>query len=66
MDYTAYEVKGTFKVGEDEWRPYTKQIDAPNENQARERTLAVIGSKHRLKRRYITIDTITEVHGGQH
>ncbi len=33
--------------------PYTKVIEAPNENQAKERTFAVIGSKHNLKRRYI-------------
>jgi large subunit ribosomal protein LX len=59
---SAYEVKGTFRMG-DEWKPYTKQVTAPNENQARERILTEIGSKHRLKRRYITIDTITTVHG---
>jgi large subunit ribosomal protein LX len=62
MEDIAYEVKGTFQMGE-EWRPYTKRIMAPNERQARERTLAVIGSKHRLKRRYITIDAITIMHG---
>lgn len=65
MENVSYEVKGKFQI-RDEWRPYTKVIEAPNERQARERTLAVIGSKHRLKRRYITIDTITTVHGGQH
>jgi large subunit ribosomal protein LX len=59
---SAYEVKGTFRMG-DEWKQYTKQVIAPNENQARERILMEIGSKHRLKRRYITIDTITTVHG---
>jgi len=62
MENVAYEVKGTFQMGA-EWRPYTKRIAAPNEKQARERTLAVIGSKHRLKRRYITVDTISIVHG---
>ena len=52
-----FEVKGTFRMGED-WRPYKKVISAPNEKQARERTFAVIGSKHNLKRRYIRIDAI--------
>ena len=55
-----FEVKGTFLMGED-WMPYTKVIEAPNEKQAQERTLAVIGSKHNLKRRYIKIDGVKAV-----
>ena len=62
MEKNSFEVKGTFKIGDD-WKPYTKVIDAQNEAQAREQTLAVFGSKHRLKRRYITVDTISIVHG---
>jgi large subunit ribosomal protein LX len=55
-----FEVKGTFLMGED-WKPYTKVIEAPNEKQAQERTFAVIGSKHNLKRRYIRIDGVKAV-----
>lgn len=55
-----FEVKGTFRMGED-WMPYTKVIVAPNENQAKERTFAVIGSKHNLKRRYIKVDAVKAV-----
>jgi large subunit ribosomal protein LX len=58
MENQLYEVKGTFKIG-DYWRPYAKVIRAPNEQQARERIFAVMGSKHRLKRRYITVSTVT-------
>jgi len=57
MENKKFEVKGTFLMGED-WAPYTKIIAAPNARQAHERTLAVIGSKHNLKRRYIKIDAI--------
>ena len=57
MENQKFEVKGTFLMGE-EWAPYTKVIAAPNAKQARERTFAVIGSKHNLKRRYIRIDAI--------
>ena len=57
MENQTFEVKGTFRMGED-WMPYTKVIEAPNANQAQERTFAVIGSKHNLKRRYITIDSV--------
>jgi large subunit ribosomal protein LX len=62
MEKNSFEVKGTFKNGDD-WKPYTKVIEAPNEAQAREQTLAVFGSKHRLKRRYITIESVNTVHG---
>lgn len=55
-----YEVKGTFLMGED-WMPYTKIMEAPNEKQAQERTFAVIGSKHNLKRRYIKVDAVKAV-----
>jgi large subunit ribosomal protein LX len=55
-----FEVKGTFLMGED-WMPYTKVIAAPNERQAEERTFAVIGSKHNLKRRYIKVDAVKAV-----
>ncbi len=62
MEKNSFEVKGTFKTGDD-WKPYTKVITAQNEAQAREQTLAVFGSKHRLKRRYITIDSVNTVRG---
>ncbi len=62
MDKNSFEVKGTFKIGDD-WKSYTKVIEAPNEAQAREQTFAVFGSKHRLKRRYITIESISTVRG---
>ena len=62
MEKQSFEVKGTFKIG-DEWKPYKKQIEAQNETQAREQTLAVFGSKHRLKRRYITIESVNIVRG---
>jgi large subunit ribosomal protein LX len=57
MEEKQFEVKGTFLMGEG-WKPYKKVISAPNEKQARERTFAVIGSKHNLKRMYIKIDDI--------
>jgi large subunit ribosomal protein LX len=57
MAEQKFEVKGTFLMGED-WMPYTKVIEAPNEKQAQERTFAVIGSKHKLKRRYIKVDGV--------
>jgi large subunit ribosomal protein LX len=60
MTDQKFEVKGAFLMGED-WKPYTKVIAAPNEKQAQERTFAVIGSKHNLKRRYIRVDAVKAV-----
>ncbi|WP_394339260.1 MULTISPECIES: 50S ribosomal protein L18Ae [unclassified Methanoculleus] len=57
-----FEVVGACKIN-NEWKPYRKVVKAPNENQARERVLTEIGSKHRLKRRYITIETVNVVAG---
>ena len=62
MEEKQFEVKGTFLMGE-AWKPYTKMIKAPNEKLAQERTFAVIGSKHNLKRRYIKIDGVTLIKG---
>ncbi|HUU76638.1 MAG TPA: 50S ribosomal protein L18Ae [Methanoregulaceae archaeon] len=62
MEEKQFEVKGTFKI-RDEWHPYTKVISAPNEAQAQERTFAVFGSKHRLKRRYIKVNAINVIDG---
>ena len=62
MADSKFEVKGTFRSGR-EWHAYTKVIAAPNEAQARERTYAVFGSKHRLERRYITINAVNVLPG---
>jgi len=62
MENRQFEVKGTFSI-DGEWHPYTKVIAAPNETQAKERTFAVIGSKHRLKRRYITVNIVKALNG---
>jgi large subunit ribosomal protein LX len=62
MQNMKFEVKGTFMIG-DAWHPYCKVIEAPNAAQAKERTFTVFGSKHNLKRRYITVNTIDPVNG---
>jgi large subunit ribosomal protein LX len=62
MEMQRFEVVGACKIN-NEWKPYRKVIEAPNETQAVERTFAEIGSKHRLKRNYITIETVNVVAG---
>jgi len=58
MELQNYKVEGTF-FEKDSWKPYSKVISAPNEKQAYERIYATIGSKHRLKRQYIKINSVT-------
>jgi len=47
MAEQKFEVKGTFKIGDD-WKPYTKVVGAPNSRQAEERVYATIGSEQLL------------------
>ena len=62
MDMKNFEVTGSFKSGL-ERQPFTKVIPAPNESQATENTYNIFGSKHRLKRNYIKIDSIKLING---
>ena len=62
MENQTFEVVGAYKI-KNEWKPSRKVIEAPNENQAKERVFADIGSKHRLKRSYITIEAVNVVAG---
>ncbi|MDR2855412.1 MAG: 50S ribosomal protein L18a [Methanomicrobiales archaeon] len=58
MELQKYKVDGTY-FEKDYWKPYSKVISAPNEKLAYERIYQTIGSKHRLKRQYIKIDSVT-------
>jgi large subunit ribosomal protein LX len=62
MDEKKYEVKGEYLESR-AWKPYTKIVAAPNERQAEERIYNTIGSKHRLKRMYIKINSINQQSG---
>ncbi|MDI6718463.1 MAG: 50S ribosomal protein L18Ae [Methanomicrobiales archaeon] len=62
MPGKSFEVQGSCRIN-DEWKPYTKVIEAPNERLAMERTYTIIGSKHRLKRNYIKVDRIRVLDG---
>lgn len=54
-----YVVKGTFKAGHS-WEKFTKNIESQNEKNAREKTLSTFGSKHRIVRSLIKIESVTE------
>ena len=62
MENQTFEVVGACRIN-NAWKPYRKVVEAPNENQAREWVFADIGSKHRPKRSYITIEAVNVVAG---
>lgn len=62
MALQKYEISGTMLISGNE-QPFNKVIAAPNQQQAEERIYTIIGSKHGLKRNYITINGITIVDG---
>lgn len=57
-----FEVSGKFKSGL-KWQPFTKTVAAENESRVSEIMYNIFGSKHRLKRNYIKIESIKLIDG---
>nr|WP_048136034.1 50S ribosomal protein L18Ae [Methanosarcina sp. 1.H.A.2.2] len=55
----SFIVKGTFKAG-NSWENFTKKIESQNEKNATDKTYSIFGSKHRVKRNQIQIESIAE------
>ncbi len=56
---TDFTVSGSWE-GRDGWQPFETEIDAPNENVARERVLAEFGSRHGLRRGQIEVEEVAQ------
>lgn len=54
----AFEVKGQFKVTHKNWQPFAMEIASADENAAVEKTMALIGSRHRVKRKFVKIEGV--------
>ena len=52
-------VEGKFKAGI-QWEKFSKEIEAENSKNAKEKVYSVFGSKHRIERRLITIESVKE------
>jgi len=61
MDEKQFEIKGSYREKPDFWKPYTKVLTAPNAKQAEERIFTLMGSKHRLGRSYVRVESVSEV-----
>lgn len=56
----AYRVKGEFLMG-GTMSPFNREIEAVDEDDAREKMMSLIGSEHRCKRNKIMVEAIVEV-----
>jgi large subunit ribosomal protein LX len=56
----AYRVVGRFPNGR-AIQPFTSDIVADSEDDARHRVLSSMGSRHRVSRRFIKIESISEI-----
>lgn len=56
----AYRVEGTFYM-KNTWQPFKKEVVSEDEDSATEKALSLIGSNHRVKRKNVRIDTVTEL-----
>ncbi|MFD1598552.1 50S ribosomal protein L18Ae [Halobellus rarus] len=56
---SQFTVSGRFQ-SRDGFSEFTTSVEAPNENVARERVYANIGSQHGLKRTQIELDEVAE------
>jgi ribosomal protein L20A (L18A) len=54
----AYEVKGQFRISLRHWQPFALEVASADEDAAVEKTLALIGSRHKIKRRAVKIEGV--------
>ena len=56
----AHRATGTFRAGKKD-QPYTLDVVAPDEEAATEQVYSNFGSRHRVKRRFVIIDSLSEI-----
>jgi large subunit ribosomal protein LX len=56
----AFRVQGTLRAGKDD-QAFTIDVVAEDEDDARHRTFSNFGSRHRVPRRFINIETLEEI-----
>ena len=55
---SQFTVSGRFR-SRNVWKPFTKSVEATNENVATEYVLSRFGSEHGLKRTHVDIEEVT-------
>ena len=54
-----YIVEGKFKAGV-QWESFSKEVESNNEKNARDKILSTFGSKHKINRNLIKIESVKE------
>jgi large subunit ribosomal protein LX len=54
----AFEVKGEFRISKRRWQPFALEVASADEKAAVEKTFALIGSRHKVKRKFVKIDGV--------
>ena len=57
---SEFTVTGRYRA-RDGWQTFTKTVDAPNEEVAREHVLSQVGSQHGVKRTEVELEAVEEV-----
>jgi large subunit ribosomal protein LX len=55
----TFVVQGQFKAGV-QWEKFSKEVDAANKKNAEEKVLSDIGSRHKVERRLVKIESVKE------
>jgi large subunit ribosomal protein LX len=60
---STFEVKGMFRaeIVSNKWRPFTKVVESNNEKNAAEKVVSLMGSKHGLSRKLISIEEVSAI-----
>lgn len=54
----AFEVKGEFRISLRNWQPFAMEVASTDEKAAVDKTLALLGSRHKVKRKFVRIDAV--------
>lgn len=54
----AFEVKGQFMMSPRRWQPFALEVASADEKAAVEKTMALMGSRHKVKRKFIKIEGV--------
>ncbi len=54
----AFEVKGQLRISVRDWQRFTIEVASENEAAAVEKTFALMGSRHNVKRQFVRIEDV--------
>ena len=54
----AFEVRGKFMASQRSWQPFAIEVASADEAGAVEKTMALMGSRHKVKRKFVKIEGV--------